>query len=531
MTMRRPRLLTFVLFLVASAYAYLPASLRAQATTSDAASIVRRLRPVARVTGRPDTAFEIQDRMRHFHVPGVSIAIVQDMRITYAAGFGVTEFGGRVPVDTTTLFLAGSISKPVFTSGALALVEQGKLTLDDDINRYLESWRVPDSRFTEREKVTLRRLLTHSAGLTVWGFPGYRVDAPLPTVPQILDGTPPANTRAVRNDTFPGARWLYSGGGFTIAQLAASDVADEDFPSLMRRLVLAKADMRHSTYHNPPPPTHAAHAASGHERLDTPVPGRFHVYPEMAAAGLWTTPSDLARWAIAIARAYRGEPNGVISPAMAKQMLTTQVTAKPPYNGIWGLGVGLAGSGETLAFSHGGRDEGFVAQFVMYPEKGVGLFVMLNGVSGGFMGEVVRAFEETYGLPSAPRPEKTLVTPSPQSIADAVGHYRFPGNDSVEVIISRRGDQLWLNVPSLLVERRLLPQGADAWFDLDSGNDWTFERDTQGRVHALLRKTPGGTTRAARIPSRPRAPSSSSSSLLPTIASTLRLSPLHRTKR
>ncbi|MGH7554498.1 MAG: serine hydrolase domain-containing protein, partial [Longimicrobiales bacterium] len=390
------------LLLLATALAHLPAPLLAQATSSDAVSIVQRLRPVARIAGRPDTAFRIEDRMRHFHVPGVSIAIVQDMRIAYAAGFGVTEFGAGVPVDTTTLFLAGSISKPVFTSGALALVEQGKLTLDDDINRYLTTWRVPDSRFTEREKVTLRRLLTHSAGLTVWGFPGYRTDAPLPTVPQILDGTPPANTRAVRNDTFPGARWLYSGGGFTIAQLAASDVAREDFPSLMQRLVLAKADMRHSTYQNPPPTTHAPRAASGHERIDTPVPGRFHVYPEMAAAGLWTTASDLARWAIAIARAYRGEPNGIISPAMAKQMLTTQVTAQPPYNGIWGLGVGLSGTGETLAFSHGGRDEGFVAQFMMYPEKGVGLFILMNGVNGGFIAEIMRAFQETYGLPSPP---------------------------------------------------------------------------------------------------------------------------------
>jgi CubicO group peptidase (beta-lactamase class C family) len=471
-----------------------------------AASIVHRLRPVARIAGRPDTAFDIEDRMRHFHVSGVSIAIVENMRIAYAAGLGVTEFGGATRVDTTTLFLAGSISKPVFASGALALVEQGKLTLDDDINRYLESWRVPESRFTEREKVTLRRLLTHSAGLTVWGFPGYHVDAPLPTVPQILDGTPPANTRAVRNDTFPGARWLYSGGGFTIAQLAASDVADEDFPSLMQRLVLSKADMRHSTYSNPPPPSHAVRAASGHERLDTPVPGRFHVYPEMAAAGLWTTAADLARWAITIARAYRGEPSGIISPAMAKQMLTRQVTAQPPYNGIWGLGVGLAGTGETLVFSHGGRDEGFAAQFWMYPERGVGLFVMMNGVNGGLVGEILRAFEERYGLPSTPRPEKTLVTPSAQSIADAVGRYRFPGNDSVEVVVTRRGDQLWIRVPFIGSERRLLPQRADSWFDLESANDWTFERDAQGRVQALVRKTPGGTTRAARIQADKRRP-------------------------
>ena len=134
------------------------------------------------------------------------------------------EFGKSEAVDTTTLFLAGSISKPVFASGVLALVEQGKLALDDDINLKLKSWRLPDSRFTATEKVTLRRLLTHSAGLTVWGFPGYEVTGPVPTVPELLDGVKPANTPAVRNDTTPGAFWRYSGGGITIAQLMSTDV-------------------------------------------------------------------------------------------------------------------------------------------------------------------------------------------------------------------------------------------------------------------------------------------------------------------
>ncbi len=493
-----------------SGLACLPAPLRAQATPSNAPGIMQRLRPAARIVGRPDTAFTIEERMRHYHVPGVSVAIVQDMRVAYAAGFGVTEYGGRVPIDTATLLLAGSISKPVFASGVLALVEQGKLTLDDDINGFLTSWRLPGSRFTEREKVTLRRLLTHSAGLTVWGFPGYRVDAALPTVPQILDGASPANTRAVRNDTIPGARWLYSGGGFTIAQLAATDVTGEALPSLMQRLVLAKADMRHSTYANPPPPAQASRAATGHEQPDTPVPGRFHVYPEMAAAGLWTTASDLARWAIAITRAYRGEPNGVISTAMARQMLTTQVTAQAPYNGVWGLGVALAGEGQTLAFSHGGRDEGFVAQFTMYPEKGVGLFVLMNGVNGGLIGEITRAFQESYGLPSQPRREKTLGAPSPGALADAVGRYLLPGDDSTEIIVSRTGDELWLRVPRAAIELRLLPAGGDTWFDVDTGSDWKFERDADGDMQALVRTTPGGgTARAARVrpsPSGARSP-------------------------
>src|SRR5436190_1748057 len=235
----------------------------------DASRIEHLLRPGVHIADRTDTAFDLVDRMRLYHVPGVSLAIVDNFKIVFASGYGVTEFGGSKQVDTTTLFLAGSMSKPVFASGVLQLVEQGKLALDEDVNLKLKSWHLPESRFTEHEKVTLRRLLTHSAGLTVWGFPGYEVGKPIPTVPQLLDGTPPANTPAVRNDTTPGARWLYSGGGMTIAQLMASDVTGESFPSLMQRLVLSRAGMTRSTYENPLPVNRRGEAASGHERLDT----------------------------------------------------------------------------------------------------------------------------------------------------------------------------------------------------------------------------------------------------------------------
>ena len=148
----------------------------------------------------------INRAMAEWKTPGLTLAIVRHDSVLLAKGFGVRAFGGTQPVDSTTLFLAGSISKPVFTSGFLRFVEDRKLPLDTDVNTLLKSWHLPESRFTEHEKVTLRRLLTHSAGLTVWGFPGYALDAPIPTVPQVLDGVPPANTPAVRNDTTPGAR-------------------------------------------------------------------------------------------------------------------------------------------------------------------------------------------------------------------------------------------------------------------------------------------------------------------------------------
>src|SRR5687767_2256708 len=309
------------------AFVALAGSLSAQATRPDPSRIERGLRTLVRVVGRDDSTFDIRDRMRQYHVPGLSIAVIDGDRVVWARGYGVKEFGKSEAVDTTTLFLAGSISKPVFASGVLALVEQGKLALDEDINLKLKSWKLPDSRFTATEKVTLRRLLTHSAGLTVWGFPGYPATQRVPSVVEVLDGK--GNTAAVRNDTTPGARWLYSGGGYTVAQLLTADVTGEPFADLMQRLVLTPAGMTHSTYANPLPASHAAFAASGHERVDTPVPGRYHTYPEMAAAGLWTTPPDLARWMIQLAKSYNGATDGILSPAMARQMIAKHVNTGP----------------------------------------------------------------------------------------------------------------------------------------------------------------------------------------------------------
>jgi CubicO group peptidase (beta-lactamase class C family) len=467
-----------------------PQARGAAAPPIDPARIEHQLRPTVRLAGREDVAYHIADRMKYYHVPGVSIAIIDDGRIVWAKGYGVKEFGTSQPVDTATLFLAGSISKPVFASGALRLVELGKLSLDEDVNRSLTSWKVPESQFTANEKLTLRRLLSHTAGLTVWGFPGYAADKPIPAVTQILDGAPPANTDPVRSDTTPGARWRYSGGGFTVAQLLTTDVTGEPFPALMQRLVLRPAAMQHSTYENPPPRARVALTAAGHERVDTPVPGRHHIYPEMAAAGLWTTASDLARWAIAISRSYLGQPGGLLSQATAREMLTPQVQLQPPYGtGSWGLGVALEGEGDLLRFSHGGRDEGFVANLVMWPHRGRGFVVMMNGVNGYLITEIARGYAELYGLPSLwERIEKPLAAADPASLDAATGRYRaIDDGDTLSWVVRREGNELRMMSP-LGNELTVLPQGKDAYFDLETGTDWAFERDPSGAVVRMVQQ-------------------------------------------
>lgn len=457
------------------------ASAQSAAAVRLGAQLANGLRPAVRITGERDTSFTITERMKRYHVPGVSIAVIDNYQVVWARGFGATEFGARDVVDTATLFLAGSISKPVFASGVLALVEQGKLSLDEDINARLTSWKLPPSEFTTTEKVTLRRLLSHSAGTTVWGFPGYDVRAPLPTVPQLLNGEKPANTGVVKSFAVPGTSWMYSGGGYTIAQLLTTDVTGEPFPALMQRLVLGPLGMRASSYEQQLTPARVRLTAAGHEHGDTVVRGRYHVYPEMAAAGLWTTPSDLARWAISIARASRGTTGLPLSPAMARTMLTPQITLPPNFANAmgkaWGLGVTLAGDGDSLVFSHGGRDEGFVATMLMYPAKGRGLVVMTNGVSGALLNEITYAFDEAMGLRTLPRAAKVLASSrDARAEASTAGAYRLKiGNDSITYDVRPHAPRLWL-VRSPIDSVEWLPQGPDLYFTRESADDIQVQR-------------------------------------------------------
>src|SRR6201984_435828 len=194
---------------------------------------------------------DIEKLMKLYNVPGLSVAVIEDYKIAWVKTYGVTEPGGTVPVTPKTLFQAGSISKPVAAAGMLALVQEGKLSLDEDVNRKLKSWKVPENEFTKEQRVTLRRLASHSAGLTVHGFPGYDVDEKVPTLVQIFNGEKPANTAPIRVDFVPGSNERYSGGGITIEQQLMMDVSGKQFPALMKETVLDKIGMSDSSYEKP----------------------------------------------------------------------------------------------------------------------------------------------------------------------------------------------------------------------------------------------------------------------------------------
>jgi CubicO group peptidase (beta-lactamase class C family) len=416
-------------------------------------------------------------------VPGVSVAVINDGEIEWARGYGMADVERQRPVTTTTLFQAASISKPVAAMAALQLVERGALDLDEDVNQKLTSWQLPDNAFTANNKVTLRGLVTHTAGTTVWGFPGYARGEAVPSTVDVLDGR--GNTDSIRVYKEPGESWRYSGGGYTIMQLLLHDVLDKPFPELMHEMVLEPAGMASSTYEQPLPVGRREEAASGYDGDGRKIEGDWHTYPEMAAAGLWTTPSDLARFAIEIQRAYAGESGALIDQATARQMLT-------PGMEDWGLGPVVQGDGAR--FGHGGSNEGFRAQFTAFIEEGAGVAVMTNSDNGGRLAqEVILTVAREYGWPGIEPEMKDIVTLEPDQYRAVEGRYALDEVGEVELTFT--DGRLLAHLPTDDPPLELLPESATEFFARNDGTPIRFEME-DGRVTTIV---VAGSIRGAKV--------------------------------
>jgi CubicO group peptidase (beta-lactamase class C family) len=437
------------------------------------------LLPSTVIKGRAPPPASIAQRMAALHVPGASVAVINNGAIEWARGYGVAEAGGKRAVGTATLFQAASISKPVTAFGALHLVEQGKLALDEDVNQKLTTWKVPAGAQTVEAPVTMRNLLNHSAGTTVHGFRGYAAGEPVPTLLEVLDGAKPANSEAVRVAARPGAQWAYSGGGFSIAQLVMTGVSGNSFTRLMADVVLKPLGMKHSTYAQPLPPALHGAAASGHDESGKPIKGKWHTYPEQAAAGLWTTPSDLARFAIELQQASAGKSHKVISQAMAAQMLTR-------LKGSYGLGIALGEMAGVPSFSHGGSNEGFRTLLHAITEGGQGAVVMTNGDAGSALaGDIMRSIAAEYNWKEWRVLEKQVAQLGAQTLAQYAGSFQL---GDMTIAVTRKGERLFIAAPPLGPEpRELFPSSQTDFFNLNDGMEFGFEANQAGKFDLIIK--------------------------------------------
>jgi CubicO group peptidase (beta-lactamase class C family) len=379
--------------------------------------------------------FNILERLKFHNIPAVSIAVVKDYKIDWVKAYGMADVSSNTPANTQTLFQAASISKSLNGVGAMKLVQAKKLDLNSDINNYLSSWKFPYDSASGNKRITLANLLSHSAGLTVHGFPGYEVTDSLPTVYQVIDGKSPANTKAVRSQFAPATRVQYSGGGTTISQVIISDVSKKPYNRYMYEEVLMPLGMTSSFYDQPAPAAKRAILATGYQANGNEIKGKYHVYPEQAAAGLWTNPTDLAKYIIEKQLSYQGKSSKVLSQEITRLRLTPVIDKEAA------LGAFIMTKGNATYFSHGGSNEGFRCQYFGDLENGNGVVVMVNSDNGAILNEIINSVASVYGWKEFYNPVvKKLATVSNDVLKSYTGKYEL--NPGFNLTISLDGNQL-----------------------------------------------------------------------------------------
>jgi CubicO group peptidase (beta-lactamase class C family) len=456
-------------------------------------SVENGLGPPVSIKGQSTGKSNLRDRMRFYKVPAVSIAVINNWSIDWAQAYGVKEAGRDEKITTDTLFQAASISKVTTAMAALRMIQEGALSLDEDVNKKLVSWKVPETALTETQKVTVRRLLSHSAGITNSSVGTYLPDQSLPTIYEILAGNPKSNSKPVQVAFVPGSRWQYSGGGYTILQQLLIDVSHESFSKLLNRTVFVPLKMKHSFFQQPLSRELAQSAARGHDENEQVFSGGYRVFPEMAAAGLWTTPSDLALFAIEIQRSWKGESNKILSRENTQQMLTRQA-------GHWGLGVDLGIEGQATSFNHSGWNDGYRSFMVAFPETGQGAVVMTNGDGTGpqLVFEIIRSIANEYEWPLYRTREHSVVQVDEKDRSAYLGEYQFsPG---MKFIVTKNTGHLFLTAPPLGNEPvELFPETNERFFVIVNDVTFTFVKDSSGSVTEMIVQPPDQTVHARKI--------------------------------
>lgn len=418
----------------------------------------------------------IAERMTHYKIPGLSIAVIKDYRIIWAKGYGWANDSLKIPVTTNTLFQAASISKSLNGVGILKLVQDKKLDLYTDINTYLSSWKFPYDSLAKGKKITIANLLSHTAGLTVHGFIGYQQGAPLPTVTQILDGVQPANSDPVRSMFEPGVRSEYSGGGTTISQLIIMDQTHRSYADYMKKEVLEPLGMTASTFTQPPVGIQPALLATAYRGDGKPISGFYHVYPEEAAAGLWTNPTDLAKYVIETQLAAEGKSAKVLNQATTKLRLTPYLDKNAA------LGVFI--DPDNGYFGHGGGNEGFRCQYYGSLKDGNGVVVMVNSDNGSILPEVINSVAKVYGFQGLYHSTvKETVTVPDAVLQTYFGEYAF----SPEFIITifKTGKTLFAQA-TRQGSFEIVPETQTRFFTKEFPAKLEFTKDSTGKVNALI---------------------------------------------
>jgi len=420
--------------------------------------------PIVQIKG-DEVKYSLTEQMSKYSIQGISIAVIENGIVRWSKGYGKSN--KKDSVNTETIFQAGSISKPLAALLTLKLIDENLLDLDTDVNTYLKSWKLDENQYTKKEKVTIRKILSHTAGITVSGFSGYNSNENVPSLNQILSGE--AKSSKIEIDTIPGSLWRYSGGGYTILQKIIEDVTKKSFEENMRQKIFEPLNMSRSNFY-PLTKEIKTNMSSGYDKENMIADGWLNYY-QPAAAGLWSTSSDIAKFCIAIQNSISGKSNAIISSQLAKEMLTAGMNN-------WGLGVEVVKNDSTTIFKHGGNTKGYTASFRAVINKGSGIVIMTNSdMEEQLINDITRTVSVNYnwGM-SSPKVVSSIALPK-NKLKKYVGDYKYseeiPGRDEYVINFNIENDKLVFATDNGNLD--LIYQGEDKFVMHKNGREIVFE--------------------------------------------------------
>lgn len=437
------------------------------------------LLPWVQLQDSAELKYTIYDRMKYHHVPAVSVAVIDGGKIAWAKAYGLADVESNTPATEQTLFQAASISKSVNAVGVMRLVQEGKLSLDQDIRAYLKTWEFPDNDFTANKKITLQNLLSHTGGFNVHGFDGYKAGDDLPDINQILNGSMPANNEAVKPVLYPNTKYQYSGGGTVIIRKILEDNISKEYVSLMDRVVFTPLEMRNSTFAQPLPKELQKDAATAYIGDGDAIKGRWHIYPELAPDGLWTTPTDLAKLLLAIQGSLHPKGESFLNYALAERMLTPYLDSTKS-----ALGFFVQKKGEEKFFRHDGGNEGFSSDAYASFDSGKGVVVMINSENYLLIDEIVNSVARVYDWPNFYQPKiKKLASLTDSVLLSYCGEYFFDSNSSV--IVRKTGNHLEIKGKGEKRWEKMYPVSQTKFFIMPNQLDYDFLKGDSEHINIL----------------------------------------------
>lgn len=418
----------------------------------------------------------IVQMMAEEKIPGVSLAFIDKGEISWVKTFGFSNLQDSVKVTPKTVFNGASLSKPITAVAALRLVEQEVLDLNEEVNNKLKGWKVPENSFTETEKVTLKRLLGHSAGFGRYVQSAVLPNQALPTITQMLAGEKPSVDPPVQVVYVPGQKQVYSNPGYSVVEKLMEDATGQNFEVVLDELIFGPANMKQSTFEQPVPDEFKKLIATGYSSDLTAYP--YKLFPYKAAGGIWTTPTDLAKFLIALFKDHYSETNIILSKKM-----TDSVFAKT--SARLGFAKIYDDTGEGVLIEHWGSNTGFTSYMVASVAKKQGLIIMTNSDNGiRLMSYIARSVALAYDWEFLQPRVFEPITLKESDLKPFVGKFTG-GNEILEFTIRQGKLCLTDNQNSLL---GLIPVGENLFISPKDNVLYEFLLDNEAVVK-YVRKT------------------------------------------